>query len=103
PLPPPPPTPPPVPYRTLFRYPTTRTTPRLPASGRPQPPKGSDDRQLGPVADRRRRARRRPERRRVPGLLDGRHARPAQATAGTRSEEHTSELQSRVDLVCRLL
>src|SRR5438105_11762642 len=27
----------------------------------------------------------------------------ASATSGTRSEEHTSELQSRVDLVCRLL
>src|SRR5207247_11021887 len=30
----------------------------------------------------------------------GEHGRPA---AGMRSEEHTSELQSRVDLVCRLL
>src|SRR5438105_13018725 len=27
----------------------------------------------------------------------------AATAAGTRSEEHTSELQSRVDLVCRLL
>src|SRR5207247_6478213 len=27
----------------------------------------------------------------------------AQAACGVRSEEHTSELQSRVDLVCRLL
>src|SRR6266536_4717898 len=34
-----------------------------------------------------------------------RHGRVAASTApsGTRSEEHTSELQSRVDLVCRLL
>src|SRR2546421_8123149 len=32
----------------------------------------------------------------------GRHAR-ARAGAETRSEEHTSELQSRSDLVCRLL
>src|SRR6266536_6636448 len=28
---------------------------------------------------------------------------PVAATVGERSEEHTSELQSRVDLVCRLL
>src|SRR5690349_21866827 len=28
---------------------------------------------------------------------------PATATSGSRSEEHTSELQSRRDLVCRLL
>src|SRR5437868_15271530 len=28
---------------------------------------------------------------------------PARRTAATRSEEHTSELQSRFDLVCRLL
>src|SRR5207249_9115268 len=28
---------------------------------------------------------------------------PAEAKPGTRSEEHTSELQSRFDLVCRLL
>src|SRR6266849_2399848 len=28
---------------------------------------------------------------------------PIKARCGTRSEEHTSELQSRVDLVCRLL
>src|SRR5438105_9633879 len=33
----------------------------------------------------------------------GSHALPSQATSVTRSEEHTSELQSRVDLVCRLL
>src|SRR6266849_11163532 len=30
-------------------------------------------------------------------------AEPEQPQAGMRSEEHTSELQSRVDLVCRLL
>src|SRR5207249_6282682 len=32
-----------------------------------------------------------------------RAAPPRPATAGSRSEEHTSELQSRFDLVCRLL
>src|SRR6266536_3198390 len=34
---------------------------------------------------------------RVLGLVDNRNS------AGVRSEEHTSELQSRVDVVCRLL
>src|SRR5438105_9381456 len=35
---------------------------------------------------------------------DGTPAKPGpQKSAATRSEEHTSELQSRVDLVCRLL
>src|SRR6266536_5078228 len=44
------------------------------------------------------------------GLADGRHRRRAVDADGLgarreclRSEEHTSELQSRVDLVCRLL
>src|SRR6476661_7004838 len=32
-----------------------------------------------------------------------RHARPAAARQGRRSEEHTSELQSHLNLVCRLL
>src|SRR5438034_5072967 len=32
-----------------------------------------------------------------------RAARGSRSTAGTRSEEHTSELQSHSDLVCRLL
>src|SRR5690349_22786061 len=31
------------------------------------------------------------------------HASPAATRSGVRSEEHTSELQSRRDLVCRLL
>src|SRR5438105_8607210 len=35
-------------------------------------------------------------------LSDG-HGNSFTATAGNRSEEHTSELQSRVDIVCRLL
>src|SRR5207247_10556505 len=33
----------------------------------------------------------------------GEDHRPANTAAGPRSEEHTSELQSRVELVCRLL
>src|SRR6266849_10882627 len=36
-------------------------------------------------------------------LLCQRGRQPHQAGVPTRSEEHTSELQSRVDLVCRLL
>src|SRR5207249_11385169 len=37
----------------------------------------------------------------VPGVLD--LAKESEATKQMRSEEHTSELQSRFDLVCRLL
>src|SRR5437868_12475168 len=37
------------------------------------------------------------------GLLSRRPAEGSQEGAGARSEEHTSELQSRFDLVCRLL
>src|SRR2546429_2117422 len=36
------------------------------------------------------------------GVLDGHHVR-GEAVFGGRSEEHTSELQSRLHLVCRLL
>src|SRR2546430_13502690 len=35
--------------------------------------------------------------------LVGRDARPTRTTHGQRSEEHTSELQSQSNLVCRLL
>src|SRR5437868_12554788 len=39
-----------------------------------------------------------------PGSVSGaRPARPGAASSAQRSEEHTSELQSRFDLVCRLL
>src|SRR3989442_9619730 len=50
-----------------------------------------------PAGDRARRSRHRPQPRRRPG-----HAALPAAT-GARSEEHTSELQSRPHLVCRLL
>src|SRR3712207_7350557 len=40
---------------------------------------------------------------RVPGCARGAPARARQGSGGTRSEEHTSELQSRQYLVCRLL
>src|SRR2546429_2877811 len=46
-------------------------------------------------------AARRPGSRRAPGRA-GRPV-PACASSGSRSEEHTSELQSRLHLVCRLL
>src|SRR5437868_10703708 len=68
------------PYTTLFRSPDQ---PRQPAE----------------VA-------RRPSRRlRGPGQMGARARRPAAAAGrrALRSEEHTSELQSRFDLVCRLL
>src|SRR5438105_13164174 len=37
------------------------------------------------------------------GPADDRHGRRGHLVRAVRSEEHTSELQSRVDLVCRLL
>src|SRR5436190_11298780 len=80
----PPPSSPPFPYTTLFRSP-------LPARARPgsrrhagrAPPEA-----VGPP--------------RVTPRSHGRRVRPATAREG-RSEEHTSELQSHSDLVCRLL
>src|SRR2546428_4526196 len=41
--------------------------------------------------------------RRAPGGLEQRQERSSRGTRRSRSEEHTSELQSRSDLVCRLL
>src|SRR5438477_7805709 len=38
-----------------------------------------------------------------PAAADGGHTRPRHARGRARSEEHTSELQSHVNLVCRLL
>src|SRR5690349_23835664 len=40
---------------------------------------------------------------RADDLVDARHALRAEGEHGDRSEEHTSELQSRRDLVCRLV
>src|SRR2546422_2756393 len=66
------------PYTTLFRS----RAPRCALSGRPGPP----ERARPSPADR------------------GRVARPIRrSSAAARSEEHTSELQSRLHLVCRLL
>src|SRR2546421_9481732 len=44
-----------------------------------------------------------PPEERVEAILDWMRAGPSRGIAANRSEEHTSELQSRSDLVCRLL
>src|SRR5207247_9515256 len=83
----PPPISPLFPYTTLFRSGVTRCcSPRSPSRSAAAPRRWGWDRpHYGRAATPRRRASsRRPSR-------------------NTRSEEHTSELQSRVDLVCRLL
>src|SRR5690349_22348027 len=67
------------PYTTLFRSGVGGRLHRLPAEG------------VGRRAEPDRRSHLRP------------HDRPARAATAVRSEEHTSELQSRRDLVCRLL
>src|SRR3989442_10638245 len=75
------------PYTTLFRSRWRRTAPTSFRGGR-----------TSPWRARRRRRRRRPRR---PRSL--RAQRSTESSATTRSEEHTSELQSRPHLVCRLL
>src|SRR3712207_8172790 len=77
------------PYTTLFRSVRRgagRRAPRLPAAGLPPLRRGGADQGAAP-------------RRRDPPL----HAHPVAAGEPVRSEEHTSELQSRQYLVCRLL
>src|SRR5699024_12536697 len=54
-------------------------------------------------ADRGVRARKGRRLRRDPAGRDGEHPHRGRLREGRRSEEHTSELQSRFDLVCRLL
>src|SRR5699024_12469671 len=83
-----PPTPTLFPYTTLFRS--------CPAAGRPPASSPRSARGSPARGCRTRRAGRGP---RHPTGRPG-HRRHA---LGTRSEEHTSELQSRFDLVCRLL
>src|SRR3712207_7793684 len=79
------------PYTTLFRSPTRR-----PRARRPRPPRGEAsrddlrDRQAARAAD-------------PTKLLSSRPLADMAWVAGRRSEEHTSELQSRQYLVCRLL
>src|SRR5690606_40697486 len=88
-LPPPPPTSPLFPYTTLFR--SSRTHPAPPECASRSAPR------LRTSGRRRRRVHRRPD---PPATT--RATRALRAPAG-RSEEHTSELQSRENLVCRLL
>src|SRR5438067_7097388 len=85
----PPPRSPLFPYTTLFRSQERRC--RLPEKIRARPHVRGDARKNGGEAGRRRA-------RQAVRQAHGR--RPWQ---GPRSEEHTSELQSRFDLVCRLL
>src|SRR3712207_8252453 len=74
------------PYTTLFRSRPPRAGPRR-----------------GGLRADRRRLRRLVGRAAGRVVLPGRAARPGPGGAGVRSEEHTSELQSRQYLVCRLL
>src|SRR5690606_41405253 len=96
------------PRRPRLTFPRTRTQ----GSGRPPdlppfPPRRSSDLPFREAADGRDHARhpgagrdRFTPRRRLP---PARGAEPAVGSARRRSEEHTSELQSRENLVCRLL
>src|SRR5690242_21605831 len=78
------------PYTTLFRSRQARRWPPQPLSGPGALPAAGS---AGPETGHRR----------SPGRLDQR-GRGGKLTAGeSRSEEHTSELQSHVNLVCRLL
>src|SRR5207253_11208222 len=83
-----PPRPPPFPYTTLFRSPAARFRSRAPRRGR-RPRRRRRLHRPGSAARGKRRA--------------ALGARAAGDRAGARSEEHTSELQSRGHLVCRLL
>src|SRR5438105_6175593 len=75
------------PYTTLFRS-HTPFDPHRRGRERQDPPRPRSGEPCGAAVPRRR-------------CLGG--ARPPGNAVGVRSEEHTSELQSRVDLVCRLL
>src|SRR5207248_11757533 len=98
---PPPPAPPPFPYTTLFR--SVPSVPEAPAHRRRWPIHAVPGVPVRPTrkSERQQEGHRlvaRPQIAQVPtpGIL----ARPGPAV---RSEEHTSELQSPYDLVCRLL
>src|SRR5699024_11379566 len=92
--------PPLFPYTTLFRSPPRRS--RLPEPPRPPGGTGRATRRCctGALSARRSGLRRAPSGAgRAPGGRRGDRAERQEA----RSEEHTSELQSRFELVCRLL
>src|SRR5205085_10742045 len=94
---PPPPPPTLFPYTTLFRSSSARrafrsASPARPSRGRPRrpevpPARASQHRLDGALI----------------GLLDSRASTCGRRLAACRSEEHTSELQSQSNLVCRLL
>src|SRR3989449_3168044 len=79
------------PYTTLFR---SLAGARSAGTRRPHARLGGGDGELGPAASGVRRGAGSPARR---------HVRDGGRPRGARSEEHTSELQSRLHLVCRLL
>src|SRR5207249_10866565 len=96
---PPPPRSPLFPYTTLFRSPLAPVRqpqgrrPRLTPRGCPdQPPPSDEGQPCGRIREKQRHHR----------SLVPREAMPRRRSS-SRSEEHTSELQSRFDLVCRLL
>src|SRR5699024_12177712 len=88
----PPPASPPLPYPPLSRSRRAARPPPGPARGRP-PQRRSRGHPVVAARSARARAAARRLRHRVHGRSMGGH----------RSEEHTSELQSRFDIVCRLL
>src|SRR3712207_7717241 len=76
------------PYTTLFRSPSAPSSvPRQPRAAKSSRPATSRGDRLCPT----------------PAILRGRDGRHPVGATGPRSEEHTSELQSRQYLVCRLL
>src|SRR5260221_8248216 len=79
------------PYTTLFR---SHPPPEQHEGDRHREPGGGRDRRMAPAG--------RPDRGRGPPAA-GRRAAIGDPAGGERSEEHTSELQSHSDLVCRLL
>src|SRR5690349_23760027 len=90
-----------LPYTTLFRSPAGGALERLAQFGERQGLAGLDrDEQFGAVEVGRRR---RDLRKAVQLPDDGAGAGRAEEPRDLRSEEHTSELQSRRELVCRLL
>src|SRR5690349_22040967 len=91
------------PRPTLFPYTTLFRSPKRCASS-PRAPRGRRRERVGPLALRRQPAPLLGELRR-PRLVVGRAAlqQGGPGRRAGRSEEHTSELQSRRDLVCRLL
>src|SRR5262249_59271393 len=90
-----PPSSPLFPYTTLFR---SQVAPRREAPARVDTGPGED-----PLHGRNKRKMRYDRRQFVNAILDAARFHPFMPAGETRSEEHTSELQSLTNLVCRLL